>query len=105
VAEGEGRRCARRTRCRSIAFSMARLARFAFACRRAGERCGYPRKRKRRAGPGSGAAAAAADGAKAGAAGGVGGGGGWRRAAPRNRHVRETGLRKVREEIRLRGLK
>jgi hypothetical protein len=80
---------------------MARLARFAFACRRAGERCGYPRKRKRRAGLGSGAVAPAAEGVGAGATGGVGGGGGSKEQT----EAREMGLRKVREEIRFRGLK
>jgi hypothetical protein len=58
-------------------------------------------------GGGRGVQAGARGAVAAGAAGGVGGGGGWRRAAPREEtDARETGLRKMREEIRLRrGLK
>jgi hypothetical protein len=58
---------------------------------------------------GVGAGASAADGVGAGARAGRGrrGGGDWWRAAPMEEtDARETGLRKVREEIRLRrGLK
>eukprot|EP00267_Zea_mays_P053130 XP_020406235.1 serine/threonine-protein kinase PBL13-like [Zea mays] len=51
-------------------------------------------------GGGRGVQAGARGAVAAGAAGGVGGGGGWRRAAPREEtDARETGLRKMREEI------